>query len=185
MTRPSTVRSATPEELDQIHRLLKQPLHPWQRRRLEAVLLHTAGHTAVDIAALLGAHVSTVYSDLRSFHRRRLHGLLSRRRLGAPPRLTAQQRRTICRLAEQSPTALGLPYGRWSLSKLRDYLVSHRSVRSISREHLRRVLKKGATRSDASPASCGARAPTAGVSCTGSGSCGRTGHGEPSCCFSM
>ena len=185
MSRPLTLRSATPAELDQIHRLLKQPLHPWQRRRLEAVLLHTAGHTAVDIAALLGAHVSTVYSDLRSFHRRRLHGLLSRRRLGAPPRLTAQQRRTICRLAEQSPTALGLPHGRWSLSKLRDYLVSHRSVRSISREHLRRVLKKGATRSDASPASCGARAPTAGVSCTGSGSCGRTGRGEAPSCFSM
>ena len=185
MTRPLKVRPATAAELDQIHRLLKQPLQPGQRRRLETVLLHTAGHSAVDIAAVLGAHVNTVYSDLRLFHRRRLRGLLSRRRLGAPPRLTAQQRRTICRLAEQSPAELGRPYGRWSLAKLRDYLLSHRIVRPISREHLRRVLKRGGTRSDASPASCGARMPTAGVSCTGSGSCGRTGHGEPSCCSSM
>ena len=185
MSRPLTMRSATPEELDQLHRLLKQPLQPWQRRRLETVLLHTAGHTAVAIAALLGIHVNTVYSDLRLFHRRRLRGLLSRRRLGAPPRLTAGQRRTIWRLAEQSPTELGRPYGRWSLAKLRDYLISHHIVRRISREHLRRVLKKGGTRSDASSASCGARMPTAGVSCTGSGSCGRTGQGELSCCFSM
>jgi transposase len=185
MSRSSTIRSATPTELDQLHRLLKQPLQPWQRRRLETVLLHRAGHTAVDIAALLGIHVNTVYSDLRLFHRCRLPGLLSRRRLGAPPRLTAQQRRTICRLVEQAPTELGLPYGRWSLSKLRDYLLSHRLVRRISREHLRRVLKKGGTRCAASLANCGVRMPTAGVSCTGSGSCGRTGHGERSCCFSM
>jgi transposase len=184
MSRPSTIRSATAAELDQIHRLLKQPLQPWQRGRLEAVLLHSAGHTAVDIAALLGIHVNTAYSDLRLFHRRRLHGLLSRRRLGAPPRLTARQRRAICRLAEQPPTELGLPYGRWSLAKLRDYLIRHRLVRGISREHLRRVLKKGGTRSDASPASCGARMPTAGLSCTGSGSCGRAGQGEPPSCFS-
>jgi transposase len=175
MSRPSTIRPATAAELDQIHRLLKQP---WQRRRLEAVLLHSAGHTAVDIAALLGVHVNTAYSDLRLFHRSRLHGLLSRRRLGAPPQLTARQRRAICRLAEQPPTELGLPYGRWSLAKLRDYLIRHRLVRGISREHLRRVLKKGGTRSAASPASCGARTPTAGLSCTGSGSCGRTGQGQ-------
>ena len=184
MTRPLKVRPATAAELDQIHRLLKQPLQPWQRRRLETVLLHTAGHTAVDIAALLGIHVNTVYSDLRLFHRRHLRGLLSRRRLGAPPRLTAQQRRIIYRLAEQPPTELGLPCGRWSLTKLRDYLSSHRIVRRISREHLRRVLKKGGIDSAASPASCGARTPTAGVSSTGSGSCGRPGQGELSCCFS-
>lgn len=178
MARPLTIRSATAEELDQLHRLLKQPLQPWQRRRVEIVLLHTAGHTAVDIAALLGVHVNTVYSDLRLFHRRRLRSLLSRRRLGAPPRLTPQQRRTICRLAEQSPTELGLPYGRWSLAKFRDYLIGHGIIRSISREHLRRVLKKGGTRSAASPASCGVRTPTAGVFSTGSESCGRTDHGE-------
>ena len=84
---------------------------------LDTVLLHTAGHAAVDIAALLGIHVNTVYADLRLFHRRRL--------------------------AEQPPTELGLPYGRCSLTKLRDYLLSHRMVRRISREHLRRLLKKG------------------------------------------
>ncbi|HKB36354.1 MAG TPA: helix-turn-helix domain-containing protein [Gemmataceae bacterium] len=167
MARPLTVRPATPEELAQLHRLLEQPLQPWQRRRLEATLLHAAGHTAQDIAALLGVHVNTVYADLRLFHRHRLGGLLKRRSLGAPPRLTSPQRRAICRLAQQSPGELGLPYGRWSLAKFRDYLLRHRIVSAISREHLRRVLKKGDTRSAASFANSGARTPTAAASSTG------------------
>jgi DNA-binding CsgD family transcriptional regulator len=116
MARPLTVRPATPEELAQLHRSLEQPLRPRQRRRLEATLLRAAGHTAQDIAALLGVHVNTVSADLRLFHRRRLGGLLKRRPLGAPPRLTSPQRRAICRLAQQSPGELGLPHGRWSLA---------------------------------------------------------------------
>jgi transposase len=184
MARPLTVRPATPEERDRLHRSLEQPLQPWQRRRLEAVLLYAAGHTAQDIAALLGVHVNTAYADLRLFHRRRLDGLLKRRTLGAPSRLTPPQRRAIWRLAQQSPSALGLPYGRWSLAKFRDYLIRHRIVSSLSREHLRRVLKRGGTRSAASPASCGAGTPTGGISCIGSGSCGSTGRAGAPCCSS-
>jgi transposase len=184
MARPLTIRAATPEELDRLHRLLEQPLQPWQRRRLEVALLHAAGHTAQDIAALLGVHVNTAYADLRLSHRRRLDGLLKRGPLGAQPRLTRPQRRTIWRLAQQSPSELGLPYGRWSLAKFRDYLIGHRIVWAISREHLRRVLKKGGTRSAALPASCGARTPTEGISCTGSGSCGSTGRAAAPCCSS-
>jgi transposase len=185
MARPLTIRPATPEELDELHRLFEQPLQPWQRRRLEAVLLHSAGHTGQDIAALLGVHVNTVYADLRLFHRHRLDRLLKRRPLGTPSRLTTPQRRTIWRLAQQSPGELGLPYGRWSLAKFRDYLIYHRVISAISREHLRRVLKKGGTRSAALCASSGVRTLTDGVSCTDSGSCGRTDRGAASCCFSM
>jgi transposase len=185
MARKLNIRPPTPEELGQIHELLEQPLRSWQRRRLEAVLLYAAGHSAADIAGLLATHVNTIYSDLRWFHHRRCRAFLPHRRLGAPPRLTRQQRQSICRLAQQVPSELGLPYGRWSLSKFRDYLLRHRIVGGISREHLRRVLKKGGTRSVASPASCSARTPTAGVSSTGSGSCGGTCPGAASCCSLM
>ena len=46
---------------------------------------------------------------------------------------------------------MGLPYSRWTLAKLRAYLIRERLVKAISREHLRRVLKKGVTAS----ATCG------------------------------
>ena len=57
--------------------------------------------------------------------------------------MTLAQFKAIWRLAERSPLALGLPFARWSLTKLRAYLIRKRLVRAISREHLRRVLKKG------------------------------------------
>jgi hypothetical protein len=56
---------------------------------------------------------------------------------------TPEQVREICQLADQPPYELGLPYGRWSLSKLRDYLLKERFCRHLSREHLRRLLQKG------------------------------------------
>ncbi len=56
-------------------------------------------------------------------------------------------------LADPSPTAVGLPYGRWSLAKLRAYLLKQRILKAISREHLRRVLEKRGFISAASAAS--------------------------------
>lgn len=142
MARPLTVGPPTASQLRRIHHCLESPLRPTQRRRAEALLLLAAGHTAVFIARLLGAHVNTIYADLRAFAR---HGLRSLRPTarGAPPRLTPAQRRAIWRLAEQAPLRLGLPFARWSLAKLRAYLIRQRVVKAISREHLRRVLKKG------------------------------------------
>ena len=142
MSRPLTVRPPTTSQLRRIHRCLEAPLRPTQRRRAEALLLLAAGHTAVFIARLLGVHVNTAYADLRAFARHGLQSLQATTR-GAPPRLTPAQRRAIWRLAEQSPLGPGLPFARWSLAKLRAYLIRQRLVKAISREHLRRVLKKG------------------------------------------
>lgn len=142
MPRPLTVHPPTASQLRHVHRCLEAPLQPTQRRRAETLLLLAAGHPAVFIARLLGVHANTTYADLRSFAR---HGLRSLRPTtrGAPSRLTPAQRRAIWRLAEQSPLRLGLPFARWSLAKLRAYLIQQRLVKAISREHLRRVLKKG------------------------------------------
>ena len=185
MSRTLTIRPPTADELAQIHQRLEQPLQGWQRRRLEIMLLYAAGHTAQDIAALVGVHINTVYSDLRHFQRQRCRAVQQRRRQGAPARLSRQQRLAIWRLAEQSPTELGLPYGRWSLTKLRAYLARQGIVPSISREHLRRVLKKGGTHSAASSASCPAKTPIDAVFSTAYASCGSIGHVAAGCCFSM
>jgi transposase len=153
MARPLTVRPPTAQQLRRIHRCLETPLQPWQRRRAEALLLLAAGHPASFIAGLLEAHVNTIYADLHAFARHGLLCLQPLRRRGAPPRLTTAQLKAIGRLAEQSPLALGLPFARWSLAKFRAYLVRERLVGAISREHLRRVLKKGGSPCGASAAS--------------------------------
>jgi transposase len=143
MARPLTVRPPTAQQLRRIHRCLETPLQPWQRRRAEALLLLAAGHTAAFMAGLLGVHVKTIYADLHAFARCGLRCLQPTRRAGARPRLTSAQLKAIWRLAEQSPLSKGLPFARWSLAKLRAYLIRERLVPAISREHLRRILKKG------------------------------------------
>src|SRR5262249_53319143 len=143
MARPLTVRPPTVQQLRRIDRCLETPLQPWQRRRAEALLLLAAGHTAAFIAGLLDVHVNTIYSDLQALARHGLRCLQPTRRQGAPQRLTPAQLKAIWRLAEQSPLRLGLPFARWSLAKLRAYLIRERLVKAISREHLRRVLEKG------------------------------------------
>jgi len=107
------------------------------------LLLLAAGHPAVFIAKLLEAHVNTLYTDLQAFARHGLACLQPTHRRGARARLRTAQIKAIWRLAERSPLELGLPFARWSLAKLRAYLIRERLVRAISREHLRRVLKKG------------------------------------------
>jgi transposase len=98
---------------------------------------------ALTIAQALDSHVNTIYSDLQAFEHYGVECIRQRLYGGAPVRITEVQRSAILDLAVTPPGEVGLPYGRWSLSKLREYLIKHRVVEAISREHLRRVLKKG------------------------------------------
>jgi transposase len=145
MSRSSTIRKPRSDQLRTIHRLLETPLQPWQRRRAETLVLHAAGVSAVDIARLLEVHVHTTYADLQAFQQQGVDSLRQPRRRGAPAGLSDAQVQTIWRLAGTPPYELGLPYGRWSLAKLRAYLIRQRVLHKISREHLRRLLKKGAS----------------------------------------
>src|SRR5262249_14131580 len=122
--------------------------------------------------------------DLRAFGQQGLDALCRPRRVGAPARLTATQVAAIWHLAEAPPYEVGLPYGRWSLSKLRAHLIRQRLLPAISREHLRRLLKNGASPSGG----CGARepAPTPGGerSWPASGPAGGTGPAAAYSCSS-
>ena len=160
MSRPLNARRPSATELRRVHRWLERPLQSWQRRRAEASLLHAAGLPASAMSQLLQVHVNTIYADLRDFAQHGLSSLRRRRRVGAPPRLSQGQIDTIWRLASQPPTTLGLAFGRWTLAQLRDYLIRQRIVKAISREHLRRVLKKGGTPFVASSASSSIPIPT-------------------------
>jgi len=185
MPRSLTIRKPRAAELRQLHRLLEDPLRPRQRRRAEALLLYAAGLDGQAIARLLAAHGNTIYADLRAFHQQGLASVRQPRGAGAPARLTAAQAAEIYRLAELSPSAVGLPYGRWSLAKLRAYLLKRRLVKAISREYLRRLLEKRGSTSAVSGASWSAPTPAAGPSSDACGSCGATGRAGASSCFSM
>ena len=143
MPRALAIRKPTPTEIRELNKLLEEELKPRQRRREEAILLYATGMTAIDIARFLNTHVNTIHADLQAFEHQRLKVVRQPPRAGAPLRIDAVQGAEILRLADSAPDTLGLPYGRWSVEKLRQYLLKHRVVKAISHEHLRRLLKKG------------------------------------------
>jgi transposase len=153
MARRLTVRKPTLAEFRRLNQCVQDAPTPRQQRAAQVLVLHYLGMNAQDIARSVGVHPNTVYADLHAFGQ---HGLASIRqtppRMGTPPRLQEAQVREVRRLAEMSPVDLGEPYGHWSLATLRAYLIRHHILKAISREHLRQVLKKGASISDTSSA---------------------------------
>jgi transposase len=143
MSRSLRIRKPQAADVRQLHHVFAGALSPGPRRRAEALLLYAAGLTAGDIAHVLDVHVNTIYADLHAFGTHGVAAVHHLSRGGAPPRITAAQLAEVWRLADMPPYALGLPYGRWSLAKFRDYLIKHRVLPPVSREHLRRLLKKG------------------------------------------
>jgi transposase len=143
MARSLTIHKPRRAELRQLQQVLEAPLTKQRHRRADALVLYAAGLNARQIAAALDVHCNTIYADLHAFEHAGTAAVHDFQPRGARTRLTSAQLTELWRLADQSPTEVGLPYGRWSLSKFRDYLIhSRRLLKAISREHLRRVLKK-------------------------------------------
>jgi transposase len=144
----------------EVRRLLaaveEEDLRPRQKRRAEALLLYADGMSAIDIARALGVNINTVYADLQAFDRDGIACIRHRIGGGAPRRLSDAQIAAILALADTAPVDVGLPYGRWSLTKLRERLMRTQVVRTLSREALRRVLEKGGCRAGVSHASSSA-----------------------------
>lgn len=143
MSRSLKVSRPRRTELRKLNGLLCQDLHPQQLRRAQAILLYGEGLSGVDIASALAAHPLTIYADLRAFAQNGLQCLEPPQHGGQPKQLTAMQEAYICQLATCSPVDLGQPFSRWTLAKLRAYLLKERVVSHISREQVRRVLRKG------------------------------------------
>jgi transposase len=150
MPRSLQVRVPNPAEIRQLCALMEVAPRSRSGRRAHALLLYATGMEAVEIARVLAVHPNTIYTDLHAFDRQGLYALQPPS--GSTASLTPAQIREICRIADHPPYELGLPYGRWSLAKLRAYLLKERVCRHLSREHLRRLLKKGACASGESSA---------------------------------
>jgi transposase len=62
-------------------------------------------------------------------------------RRGRPPTFTLPQHVEIKKIAKAKPAEHGLPFSRWSLTKLADCLVAEGVVEDISHEGLRELLR--------------------------------------------
>jgi hypothetical protein len=145
MPRPLHFNKPTHKELRQLLLWLESNADARVRQRIEIILALCTLPTATEVAQLCNLHLNTVLQHVWHFNRHRLRWITTRHQGGPPRQISQRVVRQIVALANQSPSALGLPYGTWSLARLQWFLVKRRKlVRHISREHLRRLLKKTA-----------------------------------------
>ena len=130
----------TPEQRESLEQLRDQPLPRKQQYRRDILLRAHEGDTDQEIADDLGVHPATVRRVRRRFAEGGLDAaLIDRPRPGAPPKLDGKQEAMVIALA-----CTEAPQGRdrWSVRLLARRVVELEVVETVSRETVRRVLKK-------------------------------------------
>ncbi len=141
------VRALTPEEKQELERLLDHPEEsPIPPERLMIVYLSSHGVKVKQIAETVGLHPINVRKWIHRFNARGLPGLSTRKSPGRPRVFTEEQRRKIVEVVQTPPEALGLDTPRWSLQRLRRYLIEHGIVQQISVETIRQILEEHGVR---------------------------------------
>jgi len=136
-----TLRPMTAEEqqaLDELLRSRTAPVRLVERARI--VQAAADGRSAPAIAAALGCSKPTAYAWIRRFNEQGLAGLQERPRAGRPPTYTAEQRAEVVAAALTAPKDLGLPFGCWTLDRLRDCLNERKGI-AIKRSRIDELLR--------------------------------------------
>lgn len=137
------VRKIKEKEKIQMYEILERRDVPEvYKKRIKIILLSDEGYCATDICPMVDIHPKTIRKWIKRFNEKGLKGLLDKPRGGAPRVFTDEQKKEIIKIALSHPKDLNLPFTNWSLSKLRDYLIEKRIVKSISIEMLRIILNK-------------------------------------------
>jgi transposase len=130
----------TPDQRASLEQLRTQALPRKQQYRIDILLRADEGDTDQEVADDLGVHGDTVRRVRRRFAERGLDAALTDRpRPGAPPKLDGKREAMVIALA-----CTEAPEGRdrWSVRLLARRAVELEVVEAVSRETVRRVLKK-------------------------------------------
>jgi transposase len=141
---PVKVRPFRPYEQRKLHRLKRQRTNAVNSHRARVVLLSRGGVPNKEIAGRVGFSPQWVRTLIHRFNEDGLCGILWYPWLHAnhkPRRFLADVKEQIAEVALSSPVAL-IGMTRWSLAKLRGYLVEQQIVPSLSLEWLRTLLRR-------------------------------------------
>lgn len=136
------VRDLTPKEARHLRTISRRSKIFALRQRAQIILASDAEASASQIAHVLQTDENQVRRVIAEFNADGMESLRPPLGGGHPRRIDDTIRERIRDIALARPCDLGEPATRWSLTTLRRYLVRHRVVKRISREHLRRLLNK-------------------------------------------
>jgi len=134
------VRELSPEEAVKLRRISRTSKIFALRQRAQILLASDTRSSCPDIARVLQTDENQVRRVIGDFNTDGMASVRPPIGGGRPRRIDDTARVRIRAIALARPRDLAEPGTRWSLATLRRYLVRHRVVVSISREHLRRVL---------------------------------------------
>jgi transposase len=136
------VREISDDEGNRLKRIVRRgsgSVVTW--RRAQMVLWSAQGMSVAQIAGPAFTSEDRVRDVLHNFNADGFESLYPRYAGGRPPVFTLAQRREIKKIAKSKPAEHGLPFSRWSLAKLADFLVAEGVVEDISHEGLRELLR--------------------------------------------
>jgi len=143
VARPASVfvRELMPEEAVKLRRISRQSKVFALRQRAQIVLASDAGSSSPEIARVLQTDENQVRRVIRDFNADGMGSLRPPTGGGRPRRIDDAARDEIRAIALARPRDLGEPGTRWSLARLRRYLIRNRIVDHVDKEHLRRILQ--------------------------------------------
>lgn len=138
-------RKLKQHERKSIELQLDAPEEDLPSHRLQIIMLSAAGKRVPEISEEVNLHPINVRKWIHRFNRYGLDGLRSGKSPGRPPVFNDEQRNRIIAVANTNPRLLGLHYSRWSLQRLRRYLIDQKIVEHISVETIRQILQSQET----------------------------------------
>ncbi|MBV7336210.1 helix-turn-helix domain-containing protein [Chloroflexi bacterium TSY] len=135
------VRKLGDIEREQLELLMHRDESDLPRSRLKIVELSSDGKRVPEISEEVDLHPINVRKWIHRFNQDGFDGLRSGKSPGRPPLFTESQRRQIARIAMTNPRMLGLNFSKWSLQRLRKYLIEQGIVKCISVETVRQIVQ--------------------------------------------
>lgn len=140
------VRDLTTREGQRLQQIVRKDRNRIRVRRAQVILASAQGSKVPAIAARLYFSDQHVRTIIKAFNAEGFDALIPQYGGGRPPTFSAEQRSLIIEYAKCPPDLLGRPFKRWSLEKLREFVIAEKVVASISVETIRQMLKDARVR---------------------------------------
>lgn len=135
------VRRVSDAEGRKLQRIVRTDRNRIKVRRAQVVLESAQGSRVPEIAHRLYFSEGHVRTIIKAFNAERFAALAPKYGGGRPEKFSEEQRSLIIETALCPPDLLGQPFTRWSLPKLREFVVADGIVDSIGIETIRQILK--------------------------------------------
>jgi len=136
------VRSLTITEGQHLQRVMRSGKNRTAILRSQVVTMSDQGFRPRQISQATGLHEEYVRELIRLFNEEGLSILKQKPRSGRPAVFSEEIKVILAEFAQSPPQVFGLPFTRWTLEKLRRFVINRKIVRSIGLQTLARILEE-------------------------------------------